>query len=531
MSSRLWPACIAGAAALCLSASAQIEDSGLQMVDPWGMGFLEAGEPVLPASMWRASSTQTLLPMMRDVPTQALTPAERTLMRRMALSPANAPQGAESAELLAERARILFELGEARPAASLMARLDTPPPGMDSDEIATDLNLALGNEAMACAENTGAVREGAYWAMLRAVCAALRDNTAGAELAIEMAMSQGVDDRWLTSAVFAASGDLPNPPEARYDSGIALAISAKAALAPPGTPLSPARPDLAAAMVARPGLPPAKRAEAAAIAAEAGLIDVAAWRQVLDSLFEDPDFTPETPIEIAIATARNAAMPPDGRADALAAALKAAAVNPARFAAVASVLSPELTNLSLTKDTASHAGLLARAAIAANDMEGAMLWTLVPSLDEAPETRPFDLTMIHALAVLAGTGDANEIGARLVSDAATNKDDRKAAARLFTLWTMAGTPPPPTARALMATDGEAPGKTVKPGQILAILAAADAGAAGEVILGTVALTRGDPSKLDAADLALIGKALQKIGAGDAAAALALEATGYWRAGK
>lgn len=530
MSSRLWPACVAGAAALCVSAQAQIEDSGLQMVDPWGMGFLEAGEPVLPASMWRASSTQTLLPMMRDVPTQALTPAERTLMRRMALSPANAPQGAESAELLAERARILFELGEARPAASLMAQLDTPPPGLNSDEIATDLNLALGNEAMACAENPGTLREGAYWAMLRAVCAALRDNTAGAQLAIEMAVSQGVNDRWLTSAVFAVSGDLPNPPEARYDSGIALAISAKAGLAAPDSPLSHSRPDLAAAMVARPGLPAAKRAEAAAIAAEAGLIDVAAWRLGLDSLFEDRDFVPDTSIEIAIATARNTAMPPDGRADAIAAALKAAAVNPARFAAVSSVLSPELRRLSLTTDTAGYAGLFARAAIAANDTEGAKLWTLVPSLDEAPGTSPFDLAMIDALAVLTGAGDTNEIGARLVSEAAT-KNDRKAAARLFALWTMAGTAPPPTARALMATDSEAPGKAIKPGEILAILAAADAGAAGEVILGTVALTRGDPSELDAADLALIGKALHKIGAGDAAASLALEASGYWRAGK
>ena len=212
MSSRSWLAAFAAAATLCLSANAQIEDSGLQMVDPWGMGFLEAGEPALPASMWRASSTETLLPMMRAVRTQGLTPGERTLMRRMALSPATAPQGDQSPALLAERARILFELGEARPAANLMARLEISPPGLDSDEIATDLNLALGNEAMACAENTSALREGAYWAKLRAVCAALRDNTAGAELAIEMASSQGVNDSWLTSAVFAASGDLPNPP-------------------------------------------------------------------------------------------------------------------------------------------------------------------------------------------------------------------------------------------------------------------------------------------------------------------------------
>ena len=83
----------------------------------------------------------------------------------------------------------------------------------------------------------------------------------------------------------------------------------------------------------------------------------------------------------------------------------------------------------------------------------------------------------------------------------------------------------------MATDSEAPGKTVKPGTVLAILAAADQGAAGEVILGTVALTNGDPSKLDTADLALLGKALATIGAEGAASELALEATGYWQAAK
>ena len=530
MSSRSWLAAFTAAATLCLSASAQIEDSGLQMVDPWGMGFLEAGEPALPASMWRASSTETLLPMMRAVRTQGLTPGERTLMRRMALSPATAPQGDQSPALLAERARILFELGEARPAANLMARLEISPPGLDSDEIATDLNLALGNEAMACAENTSAPREGAYWAKLRAVCAALRDNTAGAELAIEMASSQGVNDSWLTSAVFAASGDLPNPPRAKYDSGIALAISSKAGLAPPDTALSPSRPDLAAAMVARPGLPAATRAEAAAIAAEAGLIDVAAWHQVLDTLFENPEFEPRSKVEIAIATARNVAMPNDGRADAIADALLDAAINPARFAAVSAVLAPELASLSLTNETAKHALLFARASIAANDFEGMTLWTLVPSLDEASQTDAFDFAYIHALGVLSGSGDAAQIGETLVAEA-TRKDDRQAAARLFALWTMTGITPPPAARALMTSDSEAPGKAIKPGAVLAILANAEAGAAGEAILASVALIDGDPSKRDVADLALVGRALNVIGAQDAASALALEATGYWNAAK
>ncbi len=159
-----------------------------------------------------------------------------------------------------------------------------------------------------------------------------------------------------------------------------------------------------------------------------------------------------------------------------------------------------------------------------------LLWTLVPTLDEAPDTRAFDFAYIHALAVLSGIGDAAQIGETLVAEA-TGKDDRQAAARLFALWTMTGITPPPSARALMASDSEAPGKTTTPGAVLAILANAEAGAAGEAILATIALVNGDPSKRDAADLALVGRALNAMGAKDAASALALEATGYWQAAK
>jgi hypothetical protein len=83
----------------------------------------------------------------------------------------------------------------------------------------------------------------------------------------------------------------------------------------------------------------------------------------------------------------------------------------------------------------------------------------------------------------------------------------------------------------MASDSETPGKSITPGAVLAILANAEAGAAGEAILASVAIIDGDPSKRDVADLALIGRALSAIGAQDAAAALALEATGYWKAAK
>ena len=217
---------------VALTAEAQIEDSGLDLVNPWGMSFLEAGEPSLSTDMWSASDADDLLPLMRDVRTHGLTPAERTLMRRMALSPAAPPPGAQEPALRAERARIMYELGEAEAAASLMARLETPPPGLDADEIVADLTRALGNEATACNMLDDPDRMTGYWAKLRAVCAALRGNTAGAELAIEMALQQDAVDSWLLSAVFAASGELPEPPEADFSSGLNLAISAEAGLVP-----------------------------------------------------------------------------------------------------------------------------------------------------------------------------------------------------------------------------------------------------------------------------------------------------------
>ena len=87
------------------------------------------------------------------------------------------------------------------------------------------MNLALGNEATACAMLNDPDRLSGYWAKLRAVCAALEGNSAGAELAIEMALQQDAVDSWLLAAVFATSGELPEPPEADYSSGLNLAAN------------------------------------------------------------------------------------------------------------------------------------------------------------------------------------------------------------------------------------------------------------------------------------------------------------------
>ena len=104
----------------------------------------------------------------------------------------------------------------------------------------------------------------------------------------------------------------------------------------------------------------------------------------------------------------------------------------------------------------------------------------------------------------------------------------EAAARIFALWTAAGTAPPSEARTFLSLESPVDDASSAPGDAIAVWAAARSGTAAEVVLRTVSLTNGDASELGLADITLILAALEDIGAGDAARLLALEATGYWK---
>ena len=220
---------LVGAFTLALpAASAQVEVGGLEAVDPFGIGFLEDGERAMPTDMWKASRTDDLLPLMRKVRTRNLTPAERSLLSRVVLSPAARPDGDDAGDVLAERARILYELGEARAAADLMGRLEENPRGLDGEAVAVDLQLALGNQRSAC-RDASEPQDGRFWAKLRAVCAVLQEDQGAAELAVEFAQSAGVEDDWFYEAILSPGlpEDAERPP-AKFDTGLNLELSTKA---------------------------------------------------------------------------------------------------------------------------------------------------------------------------------------------------------------------------------------------------------------------------------------------------------------
>ena len=527
--------CKAGLAAAILfsaaaSATAQIEDSWLETVDPWGMGFLKADEPSLPTNMWQGTQADALLPLMQTVRTHDLTPAERTLTRRMALSPANSPAGENDAELRAERARVVFELGEAAAAAELMSHLDEAPEEMDAEMTTADLNLALGNEATACAMLEDPERQGPYWSELRAVCAALEDNATGAELAIEIALAEGGADTWLLNAVFAAAGGLEEPPEARFDSGIALAISAKASLDIPEDAVPFERPDLAAAMATRPDLPARLKAEAAAVAARAGLLAPEVYRETVEAALAEDGETPTNAVERAVDILKTPRLPTETMREHVSAALDAALGDPAHFRMTARALKSEIESAPIFAPSAPDAVLFAKANIAAGNLKAAARWVMAGRLGPDKSHARHELALTAATLVLAGIGQEAEISdpvAMWLVNASETPEQKSAAARIFALWSAAGLLPPPAARTVMAENGAPAASLLSPTSVLAVRSAARAGAAGEVVIAMVGLTDGTPEELGASDLAHFYAALTEIGIESDARLLLLEASRYW----
>ncbi|MEO1474937.1 MAG: hypothetical protein AAFS13_01030 [Pseudomonadota bacterium] len=522
---------IAGICA-CLAVSgaeAQVEAAALDDVNPWAVGFLAEDEGRLPGTLWSASEPDTLLALLRTTRTRNLSPGERLLLSQLVFSAGEAPEGELNIDLLAERARIILDLGEADIASQLFPLLSEPVGDADPEELAVDLLLGLGNEDSACAASESQAREGAFWAKLRAVCFALEGETGPAELALELAISEGVEDPWFYEAVFAAIDLAPTPPPARYDSGIALSLSARAELPVPTDAIASSRADLAAAIAINDNLQPDLRVQAAGIAAEASLIDAQEHRAAYKALLEIEDFTPRTPVEIAISANWQGDEAVDTKARTLHSALRTAEGNLSRYHAVSRLLLDDINALPKADATLRYGLTFARANLAAGDIAASSDWITALSSGDADADEAFD--HIWARSLLRFTGQSADgdgsLAIKLVERADTPKK-REAMRRLLVLWSAFDIPLGPGARAALTADPSEDGDPVFPMLLRAINAAANDGAAAELILHTLKLTAGDPSNVRSSDMAQILEALRVIGAEEAARQLALESTGFWK---
>lgn len=546
-------------------ATGQVQSSALTDATPWTYNFLPKGEPKLPATSWTAADPETILDLLGETRTGNLSPVEQMLLRRLVLSGANKPKSELASALLAERARIMVEIGEARAAARLLPELTNPPEGLTPEELSLDLRMALGENDAVCTQGLDAAGSGTFWARLRAICYTLMEEPSKAELAVEIAAAEGVSDPWLTRAVFYALEEIGEAPEARLDNGLNLALSIKAQLKPSDSAISTSRKDIAAAIARSDSFSPALRAQVAGIASEAGLVSPAIHRDIYALLIAEGDFKPRTPLEVAVVTSAQSPEDIGARARTLRAALRTALGNPARFGAVARLLQADIETLPRSQDTARMAQMFAQASIASGNMEEAAKWVAPlapepaePSLaeeapdDEAatdsdeseaavdettdvpPPEEPLDFATAWIKAVIlmvdAEAAPADQTVAVSNLLAGMDTDQRIAAsARLLTLWSALGTALPADARQFLSNvEDKTP--ALSPYKRRALIAAAEAGAGSEVALKALAMISGDAYKLHPADAAMLVETLRQIGQPDIANQLALEATGYWQAG-
>jgi len=512
-------------------ASSQIESESLGDLSAWGQRYLALDEQEYPSSLWRGSDDDTLLALMQSVRTSELSPAERRLLRRTILSPATRPVGSKAEALLAERARLMLELGEARAAAALVPQLEEETFGLDAETLAVDLDMASGQELTACSKLAGPVRDGAYWLKLRAVCAVLENNVAGAQIAIEFAEAQGVMDDWTVAAIFAASGDSPNAPNARYDTGVNIALSTKADLDTSEITVAADRPDLAAAVAQRQGVPIELRARFAETASEIGLIAAVDRRDILLARLDDSEYSPSSDLEQALKDLNDPLVGDEVSALSLAEVLQSAARGDlAQYRSTAELFAPDLERLPKNALTGDFALEFARAALMSGDRELSQSWLDALSIDDVVPADPYEVAVLHAVDAIARRETSSRVlrsvEKRLISTANSTPRENHAV-NILTVWTGIGIPLSPIGRDFVSQTVDR-GNRLAEGQQTALKAAARADAIGETSLMVLAMTQGEARTLAGPDIAILLETLIAIGAEDIALELGLEATTFWR---
>ena len=526
MFSKLRGAAIAAALCCTMPATAQVDSESMDDITAWGARYESGQEVDFPSSLWRHSDNQILLGLMQSQSTDRLTGAERTLLRRLVLSPARKPSGEQAEALLSERVRLMLELGEADAAAQLAPRLQQTPEGLNAETFAIDLELARGEEDAACRHLEDNPPDGLYGLKLRAVCAVLAGNISGAEIAVEVASVQGLDDPWFVSAIFAAAGDSPNPPEARFDNGMNIALSLKAGLDTSALDPLASRADLAAALALREGVPGDLRVAFAEMARRADLLPTKAHRAIVMNKLAENAAVASSAIEETLFVFEDPLTFDSQRAEALDHVFQSAASGSLNeFAMIASLFLPELKRLPQSPDTAPYSLDFARAALAAGDNNLADTW-----LKNALDAPDFEIAYLQALLLIAG-GDASISQQNEIQESLLESSDNEArlarATDLLATWTGFEFVLSAPARAgLLLADRD--NAALPPNERLAIQSAIRDGAIGEAALMILAQTQGEPQTLASADLAELLRMLREIEAGDIAVSLALEASEFWK---
>jgi hypothetical protein len=393
-----------------------VEVQSLQTLDLFSGGLGDTG---LPSDLWNGSSARIARDLIPSLGAKPLSPAAKSLARRLLATAASAPDGAGSDQALAAaRTQALLTLGDARAAAATVERMSNIGGNAELSQAAAESALILGADEQAClvSERLTVDRGAPYWLKLRAYCQAISGQTDTAAVTLSLATAGGKEPVFarLMSVLLASAGD-PGPPSLR--SGVDYALSRRLSL------------DLTAARAS-------------------------ATPAISSILFGSDMPTPDLDITASLANLRRAKT------------IEA-------FTAAARVAAPLIQAQAMAGAPLPDGVLLSRASLAAGDIRTAQI--VRQTIAEAP---PLDLALLDAaLAAAAGRIDAQTFD-RLVERGATGAVPAQSGALLLSAF---GGALGPEARGELA-GFTTPRGAALPGRLLALELAAQAGAKGETAL-------------------------------------------------
>jgi hypothetical protein len=493
---------------------ASIEVGTVSQLDAWTVGAIGRGQGALPDTLWANSNPAQLAALFDRLPASFNSPAALALARSALASAGAAPSGDGASDAARKRYAALGRLGLADDVSVMAAPALASDP--DIAQYAAQADLARGRMEEACQRGRMAVtqRPAPFLLRLRAFCAASAGEPGAVDLALEVARSANADDPWLRSALQAMATRPARPPAARFDTSLNAAVSVAARLPPGPNPVGNS--SSLALLVATRGetLPPAVRAQAAALAFRRGILDAATARNAI----RRPD-TEGNPPPLAAAIRQIEAAPRSLQAAGAIAQVLRRATLYADFAAAARLFHDDIAALESAPDAAS-AVAFARAAAASGDM--ALAARLAESAAQARVSAASLAPIQAAIAVSAGGSDNASRAVRQRLEAATAETAAQVSRDIAILAAL-DFAMEEEARAYVAAHPPVGGRAPDAQLANALAAAAQSRAIGETaLLASLVLAQGAQT-VETNALAGVIRALRAVGLDGAARSVAIEA--------
>ncbi len=490
--------------------------------------------------MWRGSDGPTVLRLLTDLPARGANLPLRQLARRLLVTGGPLAGLATAGQLLEQRLANLLALGELAAAQQLAAQVPEGPTGAPLDRRQVELALLTGDDGRTCrqVDQQVAASDAAFWRELAVYCRLVTDDQAGAQLALDLLRETGKSAPGLLALagqLLAPAAGATAPPELSQVGPLELAMLRRAGAPLPAAAVPETSAGVLAAALALPELAAAIGPAEAEQAYLAGALDGPALGRLYIATADTEaksdllqqiarDWRPATRARLRRAVELE---PLDRvRAELLNAGWQRAS-GPERLVYAAAFAEP-IAQLPAGLDLAFVAPAMARAALAVGDRVRARAWRdlLTGGRSQAADAEVARLQPLLALAdasaAPAGAADAPLGLERVAELAPPGAPDAPPLAQLLGLLEGAGRTVPPALWQDLLQPPFGPVQAALPPAPLwrSLDEAAAAGRRGETVLLVLHMLAGQPEAAHPEVLRRSLAALQAVGLGAEAQAIA-----------